>query len=170
MFHSSLTFSQASRLSSILKFAKKSISILVFTLLNSSNLSLFWLTSLKTNLPYLLHSVQKVETSFYRQPLQRTSPLYLFLNPLFWQNFLNNITPTKYQINTEINSWDKVISSFLETTLYSFFYKQHFLIQNNNNFKYQKKSKEKKTLKIKDLLSKEHYCFKIYTLLTKSIA
>ena len=43
-------------------------------------------------------------------------------------------------------------------------------IGNNNSLVYQKELKGKKTLWVKDLLDKEHDCYKIYTLLTKSIS
>ena len=115
---------------------------------------------------------RRSEPPFYRQspPYMAIRPFYIFSNPPFiwpppppflyfflplpfWQDFSNNITSLKYQINTKIKSCGKVISSFLEnqkTMLHAFFTNNTFisntgsgLSKNSNNPKYQKESREK---------------------------
>ena len=58
----------------------------------------------------------------------------------------------------------------------SCFYKQHFHLQRQAEIylkwwwsQYQNEPKEKQTLQIKDLMSKEHYCYKVYALLQLSV-
>ena len=56
------------------------------------------------------HSMQKVDN-----PAMSNPPFLYFLpNPTFWQDFSDNIAPLKHEMNTQINSCGKVISSLLE--------------------------------------------------------
>ena len=50
-------------------------------------------------------------------PIWPSSPFLIFPNASlpFWQDFYDNISPLKYQINTKTNSCGKVISLFLRT-------------------------------------------------------
>ena len=74
-------------------------------------------------------------------------PIYLFSEPsAFGNTFFDYITPVKFEINTKIDSCDKVFSlsledykamlcaSFISTT-------GRDLMRNNNNLKYQDDSK-----------------------------
>ena len=82
--------------------------------------------------------------------------------------FFDNIAPSIYGLNTKINSRRKVISSCLEdykTIIHSFYISDTFIFHNRLrcNFKCIRRIEKKK-----NLLSKEHYCYKIYISLTKS--
>ena len=65
-------------------------------------------------------------------PIWSSPLLHFFRTSHFWEDSSENIAPLKYQVNTNINSFGKVISSFFRTKkimLHAFFCKQHFYKQ-----------------------------------------
>ena len=66
-------------------------------------------------------------------PISLSALLIFFPNPIFWENFFDNICPMKYQISAKINSCSKVTSSFLEDQKCCF-YKKYFYKQHQTEF------------------------------------
>ena len=122
----------------------------------------------------------------FKPPLLDTTPfiwpypphVFFPYTPL-WQYSFVNIAPMKYGVNTKINSCGKIISWCLEDykmTVHPVFISSIFICNARLRFdlkwwwsQYQNEPKEKQTLQIKDLMSKEHYCYKVYALLQLSV-
>ena len=109
-------------------------------------------------------------------PFFSTSPyLYLLSDPLFLKTFSGNNFPMKNGINTKKTSPEKYNYLSLEDcklTLHAFFYKQHqakiwFKIITISGIKV---SFKKKNIVKEKLWGKEHYCYKIHTVVIKSRA
>ena len=100
-------------------------------------------------------------------------PLIYFFQtstPYQWQDFYDNIALLIYGLNTKINSSGKVVSSCLEdykTMTYSLYISNTFICHTRLRCNF--KCISYKDLKEKNLLSKEHYYYKIGISLMKNI-
>ena len=122
----------------------------------------------------LLFNIISYSTSRINQKINY-SVQKVWTTPHFEEHFLDDIAPI---INTKVNSWRRVISLSLgncKTTLHIFFVRNTFISNTRPRFDSKqyllsKGVKRKKNIneRFEDLLSKEHYCYKIHTLPTKS--
>ena len=84
------------------------------------------------------HQVCRKFDPFYRQPpIWSFPPWCIFTNSPIFTTFFWQYRPNDIEVNTEIKSWGKVISSCLEdykTTLHYFFISNTFMCHTNRRF------------------------------------